>query len=376
MPFARPSLSALRTQTAADVAAALPGSDPLLRFSNLGILAAMQAGLAHLHYGYLDWIAQQSNPFTCSGEFLEAWAALKAVYRIPATVATGSAAFTGTNGTVLPSGTPIVRGDGVAYVTTAGGTVASGTVTVPMVAVADPAGLLGARGNCAVGTVLTLGTATAGINAAGAAAAAFTGGADLETDESLRSRMLQAYQAPPHGGDAADYVTWALTVPGVTRAWCVPHRYGAGTVLVYTMFDGTEAAYGGFPQGTNGCATAETRDTVATGDQLAVANLILPLQPVTALVYSQAPSANTVAFTISGLSGASAGTKASVAAAISTTLTTYGSITGSTTTVALSLIESAVAAVPLTTGFVITVPAGNINSVAGALPVLGAITWV
>ena len=376
MPFARPSLSALRAQTAADVAAALPGSDPLLRFSNLGIMSSVQAGLAHLHYGYLDWIAQQSNPFTCTGEFLEAWAALKAIYRIPASVASGTITFTGTNGTVLSLGTPIVRGDGIAYVATSSGTVASGAVTVQAAAVADPAGLLGARGNCAASTVLTLGTALAGINAAGAAAAAFTGGSDLETDDSLRSRMLNAYQAPPHGGDASDYVTWALTVPGVTRAWCVPHGFGAGTVLVYVMLDGTEAAYGGFPQGTNGCAAAESRATVATGDQLAVANLILPLQPVTALVYALAPSINTVAFTISGLSGASAGTKAAIAAAITGVLTTYGSVTGASTTVALSLVASAISAVPLTTGFVIVTPAANISSSAGALPVLGTVTYL
>ena len=375
MPFARPSLSDLRTQAAADMSAALPGSDPLLRFSNLNILGTVQAGMAHLGYGYLDWIAQQSVPFTCSAEFLEGWAALKGISRVPAGRATGSATFTGTNGTVLSAGTLVVRGDGVAYRATTSGTVSGGTVTVTVLAEADPAGLLGARGNLTIGTALTLGTSIAGIAAVGVAATAFTGGSDLEVDDSLRARMLQAYQAPAHGGSVSDYVTWALSAPGVSRAWCVPHGYGAGTVLVFVMLDSVQAAFSGFPQGTAGVATGETRDTPATGDQLAVANLILPLQPVTALVYVLGPTANTVAFTISGLATASAGTKAAVGAAITAVFLTYGSVGIGTSTVALSLIESAIAAVPLTTGFVLTTPSVNIVSPAGSLPVLGAITW-
>ena len=375
MPFARPSLSQLRTQVLQDIASAVPGSDTLLRFSNLAILGAAQAGLAHEHYGYLDWIAQQSNPFTCTGEFLEAWAALKGVFRIPAGLASGTVTFTGTNGSVIPLGALIVRGDGVTYATTASGTIAGGTVTVPATATPDPAGLRGAIANGSAGTVLSLGNSIAGVTLAGVAATAFTGGSDLETDDSLRSRMLQAYQAPSHGGSASDYVTWALQVPGVTRAWCVPHGYGAGTVLVFFMLDVSEAAFGGFPQGTNGVAAGETRDTVATGDQLALANYILPLQPVTALVYALAPTANTVNFTISGIASASAATKAAVRAAITSVFTQYGQIGPGATTVQLSLLETAIGAVPLTVGFVIVSPPGDVVSASGSLPLLGTTTF-
>ena len=67
-----------------------------------------------------------------------------------------------------------------------------------------------------------------------------------------------------------------------------------------------------------------------------------------------------------GLSAASTDTKNAVAAAISATFATYGTIAAGSTTVALSLIESAIAAVPLTTGFVVTTPSGNITSAAGS----------
>jgi uncharacterized phage protein gp47/JayE len=373
MPFSRPTLGDLRTQVAQDISAALPGSDPLLRVSNLGIMGAVQAGLAHLHYGYLDWIAQQSNPFTATEEFLEAWAALKNVYRLPAASASGAVTFSGASGVTIPSGTTLVRGDGKEFVTTADGTIASGTVTVPATAVADPGGLLGAFGNTPAGAKMALGVAIAGVNSGGIVVTAFTGGADIETDTSLRARMLLAYQNPAHGGALQDYINWALQVPGVTRVWVVPHGFGPGTVVIYPMFDLSEASYGGFPQGSNGCATGENRDVVATGDQLAVANYIFPLQPVTALVYVVAPTANTIDFTISGIAGASTTTKTAVEAAIANVFIQYGAANG--TTVPLSAIESAIAAVPGTTGFVIVTPASNIVCSVGQLPVLGTVTW-
>lgn len=375
MPYARPSLTDLRAQVAQAIASALPGVDPLLPFSNVGILGQVLAGLTHLHYGYLDWIAQQATPYTATDEFLEAWAALKEVTRKPTTQATGRAAFGGANGTLLPAGSAVVRGDGQAYVTTSDGTVSSGSVTVPIVAIADPAGLVGAQGNCAAGTVLSLSQAVAGVSSAGTAAGAITGGADLETDDSLRTRMLVAYRTVAHGGSASDYLGWALAVAGVTRVWVGPHAYGAGTVVVWFMMDSAQAAHGGFPQGANGVALGETRDTVATGDQLAVANGLFPLQPVTALVFACAPTAYPIAITITGLSSASAATKAAVAASIAQRLLEVGTVSASGSTVALSDIDAAIAEVPGTTGFVVTVPAANVAVPAGNLPTLGTITW-
>ena len=374
MPFARKTLTELRADVAQDIAAALQGADALLRFSVLKILGTVQAGLAHLHYGYLDWIAQQAVPFTATDEFLEGWAALRSVYREAATSATGTVTFPGVVGTALPVGTPIVRGDGVAYTTTAAGVVgAGGTVTVAAAADPDPTGLTGAFGNTDAGTVMTLGSAVAGVQSNGTAATAFTGGADLETDDSLRTRMLDAYQATPHGGAQADYINWALAVPGVTRAWCAPNGNGDGTVVVYFMMDVSESAHGGFPQGTNGVATNETRAAPATGDQLTVANALFPLRPVTALVYAVAPIQNVVNFTISGLAGSSATTQAAISAAISDVFLRDGEPGG---TIDLSSIESEIAAIALTQGFVITIPAGNIVCPAGSLPVLGVVTYI
>lgn len=372
MPFPRPSLSELRAQVSQDLGAALPGSDPLLRFSNLFILAQAQAGMAHLHYGYLDWIAKQSNPFTATDEFLEAWAALKNVFRLPATSASGVVTIPGTNGTVVPAGTALTRSDGVGMVSTADATVSGGNAVISATVNADTTGKTGAFGNASVGTVVSLASPISGMSSGGTVTTAFTGGADIETDDALRARMLRAYQAPVQGGSKTDYEEWALQIPGVTRAWCDPNAMGAGTVTVRFMMDSAESAHGGFPQGTDGVAASETRATPATGDQLIVANYIALLQPVTALVYAVAPTANTVNFTISGISTASTATKAAISAAITETFLTYG-VPGQS--LHLSYVESAIAAVPGTAGFVIVTPSSDILNTTGQLPVLGTVTY-
>ncbi|KVX53316.1 baseplate J/gp47 family protein [Burkholderia cepacia] len=382
MPYLRPTLSELKAQVAADIQSGLPGTDPLLRFSSLGVIGRALAGMAQLQYGYTDYIAKQSNPFTAEDEYLEAWAALKGIYREPATQAgastPGQIQFTGASGTI-PAGTSISRSDGVGYTTTSEGTVANGVVTVNAVANADPSGLTGAFGNCAVGTSMTLGVSIAGISSTGKVSVAFTGGADIEKDDSLRSRMLFAYQNPAQGGSESDYIGWARAVAGVTRAWCNPVGFGPGTVVVYTMFDQAESGNDGFPVGTNGVATSEKRGAVATGDQLTVANWIYPLRPVTALVYSCAPIATAIDFTITGSANFTAAQKVLIASAISGIFVLYGSPVGvgeQNGIIDLSYINSAIAAITGTQGFVITSPVQNIVGTTGQLPVLGNIAWL
>ncbi|VTN15529.1 Uncharacterized homolog of phage Mu protein gp47 [Raoultella terrigena] len=77
MPFKRKTLSELRTDNRQFMQAELEKVGALLRFGNLKVLADMDAGMAHLHYAYLDYIARQTNPFTSTEEWLAGWMALK-----------------------------------------------------------------------------------------------------------------------------------------------------------------------------------------------------------------------------------------------------------------------------------------------------------
>ena len=115
MPYERPSLTGLRSQAAADIAAGLPGVNALLRYSNLGVLGDVNAALANGLYGYLDWIAKQSVPFTATDEYLEGWAALKSVTRTAAGYASGQVIYNGTTGRTIAAGTSLSRTDGATF---------------------------------------------------------------------------------------------------------------------------------------------------------------------------------------------------------------------------------------------------------------------
>ena len=77
MPFARPTLTALRDQSIEDITTSgIPGVTGLLRNAVLRVLAWCMAGLTYSVYGYADWIAKEGVPFTATDEYLQAWAAL------------------------------------------------------------------------------------------------------------------------------------------------------------------------------------------------------------------------------------------------------------------------------------------------------------
>lgn len=241
MPYDRPSLSQLVTRAETDLSARLLDGDTPLRRSVVGVLARVTAGQAHMQYGYLEWLAQQPFVDTAEAEYLARHARIWDVARKPAVAATGAVRLAGQDGAVLPAGTELQRADGTLYTVTADATVAAGVAVATVNAQAA-----GAAGNTAAGASVTLASPVAGVQSAGTVdAGGIAGGVDEEDDESLRARLLRRIQEPPHGGNAADYVAWALEVPGVTRAWVYPLRMGAGTVGVAVAAD--DAADGPIP---------------------------------------------------------------------------------------------------------------------------------
>jgi len=371
----------------ADINATLSGANAYLRKAVLRVLAIAQAGLAHLHFGYLDWISKQAVPWTATDEYQAAWGALKNVYQKDAVQAVLTVQFSGTVDTLISSGINVVRADGETYTIQESATIGGGGTAV--VTVVDT--VAGAAGNCDDGTSLTLATTIAGVQSTGTVTGTVTTGVDTEDQKAFGSRVIAAFQQTPHGGDSDDYVAWALAVPGVTRAWCSPNGFGAGTVVLRFMMDVAQAAHGGFPQGTNGVSQHDQgpdglpRDVVATGDQLTLADAIVGEQPVTALVFACAPIENRLHFTISGLSTSSAATRAAIASAVSDVLFRNGDPRAGT--INLNDIEAAINSVPGTGGWlmvqvtgtvdgVITTYPGNITGAMGELPTLDGITYV
>lgn len=213
----RPSIDDLMRQAEAEINARLPGADSRLRWNNLSVIAAVLAGGLHEVYGYLDGIAEAVLPDRATGDVLERHAAWRGLLRKPATPAAGTIMLTGLPGAVVPAGVRLLRQSDRADYTVEASVVlaADGTGTASVEALT-----LGASGNAAPGSELRFTSGVAGVAAvASVGPLGLGGGAELETDESLRARLRARVQLAPHGGAAHDYIAWALEVPGVTRAW-------------------------------------------------------------------------------------------------------------------------------------------------------------
>ncbi|MDE9557044.1 baseplate J/gp47 family protein [Xenorhabdus bovienii] len=377
MPFKRKTLTELREQNHSYLQSELQETGPLLRFSNMGVLADMDAGMAHLHYGYLDYIAKQTTPFTATDEWLSGWAALKKIFQKPAIAARCEKyQFTGIDGQIISAGTILNRGDGYQYKTVDETRIHHGRSHAVLIAilpdVTDDNSGGGAAGNAPSGTVLTLDQSIAGVDVEGTAISPITGGANIESEADFRSRMLLAYQGSPQGGSDDDYRQWALAVPGVTRAWVKPRAAGAGTVGVYIMCDNNGRE--GFPIGTDGVSSHEPYAVHASGDQLRVADYIYPLRPVTALIWVLSPIKRTINFTINGLVHAGTEITHRITMAIDNVLFESGNPDG-TGKILISDLQYAIADVPGTAGFVITSPIKNIELSVGHLPVRGEVKY-
>lgn len=284
MPFETPDLPTLNDQAAASIEAELPGTDARLRRSNLNVLARVMAGFAHGFYGYLRRFLEECLPWS-QGFLLEMWAGIWGVYRKAAFPAGGNVILTGTDGSPIDSGTELQTANGQIYETTAAGLIVAGSAIVPVLAVVP-----GKSGNLAAGTQISLINPVPGL--AGTAAigpAGVSNGSDIETPNELYMRFLKRVRTPAHGGSQADYVNWALEVPGVTRAWAVPNFFDLGTVLVLFVRDGDT------PNLPDAAAIAQvtahidlvrpvTSDMSVAGPVIKVVNFIIGLTPNTSAV--------------------------------------------------------------------------------------------
>jgi uncharacterized phage protein gp47/JayE len=199
-------------------------------------MADATAAMAHLALRFIKWITAQLLPDTAETEWLDRHGDIwltnsdHTTGRKVATLAQGSVTLTGTVDTSVPLGTRLAS-DTTNYETIQP-IVIGVTATEVMVRAIDA----GVNGNLTAGDRIALTVPTVGIDN-DVIVVTMEGGVDQETDEELRVRVLERIREPPMGGDAEDYVAWALQVPGVTRAWSAPLEMGMGTVTLRFMMD-------------------------------------------------------------------------------------------------------------------------------------------
>lgn len=189
----------------------------------------------------LQNILRLAFPQTSYGQYLDLLGEMKGVFRHPATPASGTVVFTGQPGTVIPAGFVVL--------TEAAGTFPAiefktkervqigedGTVTVAAECL-EP----GSIGNVAANTITLLSEPIAGLTSV-INPEPFTGGTEMEDDDSFRERILAAYDEPLSGAKK-DYERWAKEVPGVGAVYVIPLWNGPGTVKVLIMDSNGEPA--------------------------------------------------------------------------------------------------------------------------------------
>ena len=352
MPLNRPTLQALMDRAVADISSRLPGADARVRRSNLNVLSRMHSGGMHELYGELDWAARQLLPDTCDDDILLRWANI--FLNVPqkaASFAVGQVQFTGTNNSVIAAGTLLQRSDGAEYSVDADVTIAASMGTAGVTAIVE-----GVAGNAISGTSLSLVSPIPGVNAAGTVTVdGLTNGVDIESIASVRARLLYRLRQPPQAGADFDYVEWAQSVPGITRAWCFPKYYGSRTVGICVVTDG--AAGGLIP----------SPATVA-----AVQAYIDSVRPVTADATVFAPISDALNFTIA-LTPNTVVVQAAVQAELADLLSREAVPGG---TLLLTHINQAISVATGETDHVLSVPAASVVSAPGHISVLGVITWL
>lgn len=255
--FNLPDAPTLAASARAAMRAALPGTNSYLWPNNTYPTAKAFGGMIWSAYQRLDFVGRQTFAQFAEGKYLDWHGQSLGLPRKDKAAATGKILVTTLDAVVIATGATFLRaGDNAVFTAASSVTlVAAGTATVPVVGVA------GAASNTEANAPMTIGSGVTGPGAAGATAvvdgSGLASGADVEPDGLPMTRDLSTYRGrilfrkanPAQGGSPSDYVTWALSVPGVTRVFVERRWAGPGTVRVFPLFDDLFPLTGGIPDG-------------------------------------------------------------------------------------------------------------------------------
>lgn len=343
MAMERPTRSQLVQQLQAAIESRLTSEQ--LRHSDAKVYARAFAGTADAVFSLVSYMHRQQFVFSCDSEYLDRHAALYGLTRKPAEFAEGHVQFDVSAGGVVPAGTVVQTADGVRFVTTEDDQ--SGISHVR-------AELAGVAGNADAGIEVNLLSPLAGVASIASVSSRIEGGIDIESDDEFRSRTLQKMRDTPMGGSESDYVTWALAVPGVTRAWCYPLEDGDGTVTVRFVCDNEDDII----------PNAEMVDRVS--------KYIGERRPVCARVSVVAPTKLPVDFSFSLLSPNTVEVKERIRANLHTY---FANNSEPGRMIPLSQLRAIISNTVGEDDSVLISPSSNILPDDGQLPVLGEIVW-
>jgi uncharacterized phage protein gp47/JayE len=330
------------------------------------VFGAVAPELSEVH-DHIAWWARQYMPDSADDEaMILRHASIWGIEQREATTAVGTVLISGTAGTMLASGIDLTASNGVAYVTTQGGTIdVSGTLTVAAIATSA-----GSNSNLEAGIKLSITEANPDI-ASVKVATAFSGGANAETPQAMQIRTLERIREPPKGGAASDYKAWVGKIADVYTVSVVEDWIGRGSLgVVIVMKDEN-----GNPR------VASAAELEAIGAYLGAQGSQTGVRPVTARVIPVAGALVAVPISVR-LRPDTDTTRAAVTQAFSRFIATIGDDNDDTNASPIgaviepSRISEAISAADGEYGHDLTVPAARYTLASNQCPVAGTITWL
>lgn len=361
--FEIPTLSQLMSDIRRDLGAEYPDA---LQRSDADIFGRALAGALHGVYGYLHGRARQILPSSADEDALLAWHGPFYLSSPPlaAVASSGMVRFTGNAGAAVGAGVRLRRDDQVEFAVVEGGIVGAGGY----VDLAVQAVVAGYAGDTDADAWLTLLAAVEGVDAqARVRAGGLAGGADAESIESYRQRIIAVRKAGAQTGRAVDWEAWALEVPGVTRAWAAPKLQGPGSVTVYIMRDDDVAPYPAAVE-----CDAVRAHLEATGTPWGEIVVVAPVKKPVNFTLRVSPDTPAVRAAVSDALGSVIAAEASP---VARDLEGRTQLPVGGVTLPRSHFTEAISLAPGEFDHVLSLPAADIVCGVGELAELGEITW-
>lgn len=230
MALVKPELGELETQIYEEFSFKICGdlAPTLIPHKVIGVLSRFIAFIAWSIYEFAD--RNGRTLFDATGPLLDSYARMCGVLRLQPEYAGGCVSITGSSTVIIPKGTKLKRCDGKQYET-----VDEYTVPGEVKVIADERGVCYNTPN---GVDMTLQTPFPGIDSIGFVGnGSIAGGADIETTEQYRQRVINCWLSPCRNGTDGDYQFWTRLYNGVTRVCVQGKHMGPGTVKVFFAMD-------------------------------------------------------------------------------------------------------------------------------------------
>jgi len=215
MPFKTPTTAELVAQNLSNIESKTNTTTPANNKAFNKVVATLQAAQQIGLYKFAAERILQNLALTATGDDLTTIGNNYGVTRRAAEAATFTATLPAVTDTIIPINVDFVGdANGIRYSLDAAVTAVAGVATLQLTAQT-----LGTAGNLNVSDTLTIGRPVVGAESTATITVITNTGAEEETDDEYRSRVLNKIRTIPGGGNSADYRIWSEEVAGVDRAY-------------------------------------------------------------------------------------------------------------------------------------------------------------